>query len=179
MTGPNPLEALLASAEAHAAVFAHGDAPAPPATHVVVVACMDARVRPETFLGLDLGDAHLLRNAGGRVTDDVLRSLIVSANLLGTREILVIHHTDCGIANLSQHHIATIVGRQSGADASDIDFHAIDDTLDALTTDVDQIRKCPYLPPDVRVSGWMYDLRTGRLENVVSRVPIGAEISAD
>src|SRR6058998_3720235 len=88
---------MLAANEAFAKDFDKGDLPMPPARSVAVLACMDARLHPETFLGLDIGDAHVIRNAGGRASDDAIRSLIISSKLLGTREWFVIHHTNCGM----------------------------------------------------------------------------------
>lgn len=167
------LERMLASSDAYAAVFDRGEQPAPPARRTVVVTCMDARVQPEAFLGLRLGDAHVLRNAGGRVTGDVLRSLVVSTNILGTREVLVIHHTDCGTANLSQDQIATVVTRQSGVDACNVDFVAIDDRTEALAEDVNRVVHCPWLPEGVRVSGYRFDVTSGALEQEIPPVAAG------
>ena len=88
---------LSASNSLHAESYTHGDLPKPPARQVAVITCMDARLHPETFLGLDVGDAHVVRNAGGRVSGDAIRSLVISQRLLGTNEVVVIHHTDCGM----------------------------------------------------------------------------------
>src|SRR6476659_10400260 len=94
----------------------------PPARGVAIVACMDARLHPETFLGLDIGDAHVIRNAGGRASDDALRSLIISNRLLGTNEYLVIHHTDCGMLTFSNEELRQRLAEETGADASEFDF---------------------------------------------------------
>jgi carbonic anhydrase len=174
MAGAPDLDSLIASATAHAAVFAQGAIPGPPAKHLIVVTCMDSRVRPETFLNLGIGDAHILRNAGGRVTKDVLRSLMVSTNIQKTCHIFIVHHTDCGVANFSQHHIETIVTRESGHDASDVNFRAIDDTRQALDEDVERVRECRTFPPGVDVSGWMYDVKTGRLDQRVAPLAVGS-----
>src|SRR5947208_15681024 len=91
------LDTMLEANERYAKGFDQGALPMPPAKHVAIVACMDARLHPETFLGLEIGDAHMIRNAGGRASDDAIRSLIISTHLLGTREFAVIHHTDCGM----------------------------------------------------------------------------------
>ena len=92
---------LRASNRLHAQSYTNGDLPAPPARRVAVVTCMDARLHPETFLGLGVGDAHVIRNAGGRVSGDAIRSLVISQRLLGTNEVVVIHHTDCGMLTFS------------------------------------------------------------------------------
>src|SRR5436309_3721039 len=98
-------EAFLRANQQYAQAFDRGDLPMPPARHVAVVTCMDARLHPETFLGLDIGDAHVIRNAGGRVSDDAIRSLIISSRLLGTNEYLVIHHTDCGMLTFTNEQL--------------------------------------------------------------------------
>src|SRR6186997_1328425 len=100
---------LLEANERFAANFDRGDLPMPPARHVAVLACMDARMHPETFLGLDIGDAHMIRNAGGRASDDAIRSLIISNKLLGTREWFVIHHTDCGMETFTDEVMRSLL----------------------------------------------------------------------
>src|SRR6476469_9154284 len=113
---------LLQANERFAEGFDKGGLPMPPARHVAVLACMDARMHPETFLGLDIGDAHMIRNAGGRASDDALRSLVISNRLLGTNEYLVIHHTDCGMLTFSNDDLRKKLADEAGADASGIDF---------------------------------------------------------
>src|SRR5437764_12915249 len=99
------LDQLLTANRAYAAGFDRGDLPMPPARQVAVLTCMDARLHPETFLGLSMGDAHVIRNAGGRASDDAIRSLIISSHLLGTREYVVIHPPDCGMLNFSNEDL--------------------------------------------------------------------------
>src|SRR5579864_464213 len=108
--------------EAYAATFEKGNLPMPPARHVAVVTCMDARLHPARFLGLELGDAHVIRNAGGRVSDDALRSLVISQQLLGTNEVVVIHHTDCGMLTFSNDDLRAKIKQDLHANADDIDF---------------------------------------------------------
>src|SRR6266550_8499555 len=102
--------------------FRHRDKAMPPAQHVAVLTCMDARIHPEAALGLDIGDAHMIRNAGGRASDDAVRSLVISTTLLGTEEFAVIHHTDCGMLTFTNDDLRGKLEAETGSDASDIDF---------------------------------------------------------
>src|SRR5262245_57048472 len=129
-------EQLLQANQRFAEEFDQGHLPMPPARNVAVLACMDARLHPETFLGLDIGDAHMIRNAGGRASDDAIRSLIISNRLLGTREYLVIHHTDCGMLTFSNDDLRTKLADETGADASHIDFLPFADLEQSVRDDV-------------------------------------------
>ena len=144
----------------------------PPARKVAVVTCMDARLQlhPEKFLGLEIGDAHVIRNAGGRVAD-ALRSLIISTHLLGTREFVVIHHTDCEMLTFSNAELHERLADVTGTDASHIDFLPSADCEERVREDVEIIRTSPYLPDDAPVSGFIYDVFSGRLETVVHHNP--------
>lgn len=157
-------EALEANA-AYAAGLPSTERAAPPTRRVAVVACMDARLRPEDALGLSLGEAHVIRNAGGRVTDDVARSLMLSSAMLGTREAVVIHHTDCGLLGATDEGIRTRVTELTGQDVSDVGFLAFDDADGTLLDDVRAIERDPRLAFDA-VSGFLYDVRSGRLREV-------------
>lgn len=157
---------LLAANERYAAAFERGDLPAPPAKHVAVLTCMDARIDPQQLLGLDLGDAHIIRNAGGRASDDALRSLVISSLLLGTREIMVIHHTRCGMATHSNAETRRKLRESTGADASGVDFLFFQDLEDSVRDDVHRIRHSPLIASDVTVHGYIYDVQTGRLAPV-------------
>ena len=128
-------EALEANA-VYAAGFPTGDRQAPPTRRVAVLACMDARLRPEDALGLSLGEAHVIRNAGGRVTDDVVRSLVLSSAVLGTRQAVVIHHTDCGLLGVSDAALRARVTQVTGEDVGDLGFLPFDDADGALIEDV-------------------------------------------
>jgi carbonic anhydrase len=161
------LERLLAANERYAAWFGWGKLPAPPARRLAILTCMDTRVQPDQFLGLAIGDAHIIRNAGGRASDDALRSLIVSAQLLGTREFLVIHHTGCGMLGLSNADLQEQLHRERGADASGIDFLPFDDLPQSVRDDVETLRSSPYFPAEITVYGFIYDVRSGRLVQVV------------
>ena len=160
------LPELLAANERYAASFTKGDLPMPPARHVAVLACMDARLHPEKFLGLEEGDAHVIRNAGGRASDDALRSLIISYKLLGTREFVVIHHTDCGMLTFSNDQIREMLKNDTGADASAIDFLPFSDLEASVREDVQTIRSSPLIPDDITVTGFVFDVKTGRLSEV-------------
>src|SRR5205814_3242930 len=115
------VQEFLKANEAYASTFHKGDLAMPPARHVAVLVCMDARIDPAKALGLEEGDAHVIRNAGGRAAD-ALRSLVISQRLLGTQEILVVHHTDCGMLTFDNPTLYGICQEQLGADATDIDF---------------------------------------------------------
>jgi len=108
--------------EAFAGSFDMGELPMPPAKQVAWLVCMDARLHPEKFLGLEIGDAHVIRNAGGRAPDDAIRSLVISSNLLGTKEFGVVHHTDCGMLTFSNDDLPAKLKDELGADAGDVDF---------------------------------------------------------
>ncbi len=161
------MESMLDANRRYAAGFDAAGRPAPPALQLVILTCMDARFNVEDALGLDIGDAHILRNAGGRASDDAIRSLIVSSRLLGTREIAVIHHTNCGMAGLTNEQLRERVTSESGADASHIDFLPFRDSRGSVAEDVERIRTSPHIDPDIAVTGWMYDVDTGQLDRVV------------
>lgn len=160
------LSELLAANERYAADFTKGALPMPPGRHIAVLVCMDARLHPEKFLGLEEGDAHVIRNAGGRASDDALRSLIISYKLLGTREFLVIHHTDCGMLTFTNDQLREQLLRDLNADASPIDFLPFSDLEDSVRQDVQTIRSSPLIPNDIAVSGFVFDVKSGRLREV-------------
>jgi carbonic anhydrase len=165
------LHELLEANDRFAAEFDKADLPMPPSTHVAVLTCMDARLHPDSFLGLQIGDAHVIRNAGGRASDDAIRSLIISSRLLGTREFLVIHHTDCGMLTFSNDDLRQKLAEEAGADASEIDFLPFADLEESVREDVRRILESPFIPEDIPVSGFLYDVRTGRLEEVAGAPP--------
>jgi carbonic anhydrase len=161
---------LFAANADYASRFGLGDLAAPPTRHVAVVTCMDARIDPLAILGLAPGEAHVLRNAGARVTDDVLRSLVKSVNQLDVTRVAVMHHTDCGAAKIKLPSLRVKVTEATGHDPVDVDFHLIDDQDESLRADVQAVRDCPYLPVGVEVVGLMYDVRTGVAEPKLSTV---------
>ena len=151
----------------YAAGFDRGDLPIPPARGVAVVTCMDARLHPEQFLGLEVGDAHVIRNAGGRVSDDAIRSLVISERLLGTNEVVVIHHTDCGMMTFSNEDLAAKIKDDLGVDATGWDFLPFPDLEQSVRDDVEKLRNSDLIPDDITVSGAIYDVHTGELREVV------------
>ncbi len=160
------LNDLLAANEQYAARFDKGALPAPPARRLAILTCMDARIEPFAMLGLRAGDAHVIRNAGGRVTEDVLRSLVISSTLLGTRAYLVIHHTECGMQSFTNEELRERLRRERAVDAGAMDFLPFGDLEASVREDVEAIRRCPLLPEEVEVRGLVYDVRTGRLREV-------------
>jgi carbonic anhydrase len=163
------LPELLAANRSYAATFTKGDLPLPPARKVAVLVCMDARIDPAKALGLQEGDAHVIRNAGGRAAD-ALRSLVISHELLGTREIVVIHHTDCGMLTFSNDDIRAKLhddlGPTADAPASAIDFLPFSDLDQSVRDDIATIRNSPLIPRDISVTGFVYDVATGGLRKV-------------
>jgi carbonic anhydrase len=157
---------LLNANEAYADGFSKGDLPMPPGRRFAVVACMDARLDPAKALGLEEGDAHVIRNAGGRAAD-ALRSLVISQRLLGTQEVIVVHHTDCGMLTFDNPTLYGICREQLGADASDIDFLPFGDLEQSVRDDVAIIRSSPLIAKDTPVTGFVYDVKTGKLHEVV------------
>ncbi len=155
------IDEVLAANEGYAAGFNQGDLPLPPARQVAVLVCMDARIDPAKALGLREGDAHVIRNAGGRASDDALRSLAISHELLGTREVVVIHHTDCGMLTFTNEQLRHRLQDRLGVDASGMDFLPFGDLDQSVREDVATIRASPLIPDDVAVSGVVYDVRTG------------------
>lgn len=158
---------LLSRNKEFAKDFDKGDLPMPPSKHVAILTCMDARLHPEKFLGLEVGDAHVIRNAGGRASDDAIRSLIISSKLLGTQEFIVIHHTDCGMMTFTSEQLSGMLKNDLNVDASDIDFLTFDDLAKSVNDDVDRIKSSPYFPPHITVDGFVYDVRTGEVTDVV------------
>jgi carbonic anhydrase len=160
------LNEVQAANERYAAGFTKGDLPMPPGRKFAVLACMDARLDPARVLGLEEGDAHVIRNAGGRASPDALRSLIISYKLLGTREFLIVHHTDCGMLTFSNDQIREMLKNDTGADASGIDFLPFGDVGQSVRDDLETVKGSPLIPNDIPVSGFIYDVRSGRLEQV-------------
>ncbi|HYZ78349.1 MAG TPA: carbonic anhydrase [Gaiellaceae bacterium] len=157
---------LLSANEVYASEFSRGDLPMPPGRLFAVVTCMDARLDPANFLGLEEGDAHVIRNAGGLVTDDALRSLVISHWLLGTREALVIAHTDCGMLTFTNAELREKLAAEAGADASGVDFYPFGDLDESVRESVRRIAASPLLPDSFGASGYVYDVKSGRLREV-------------
>ena len=143
----------------------HGTAhlPIKPKTKVAIVTCMDSRLHVAQALGLALGDAHILRNAGGRVTEDMIRSLVISQQQMGTREIVVLHHTDCGAQTFKNEEFAAFLNQELGVDVSGQDFLPFTDVEESVREDVELLRQSALIPDDVEISGAVYDVATGRM----------------
>jgi carbonic anhydrase len=161
MADDNMLDRLLAANRDYAAEAHDALAPVVPRLRLAIVTCMDARLVPPEALGLRPGDAHILRNAGARVTDDVLRSLAVSCAVLGVRHILVVPHTECGMHKPEQE-LRTAIRDVSGQDGPE-KLYQYGDPEATLRDDVARIRSAPYLPPDITVWGARHDVKTGRV----------------
>src|SRR2546421_10427490 len=161
------VQEFLKANEDYAANFQKGHLPMPPARHVAVLTCMDARLHPARFLGLQEGDAHVIRNAGGRASEDAIRSLVISEQLLGTNTIMVIHHTDCGMLTFSNEDLRTKIKQDLHVNADQIDFLPFKDLEQSVRDDVATIKSSPLIPDSVEVSGFIYDVRSGKLLPVV------------
>lgn len=138
-----------------------------PARKIVILTCMDARIEPMRLAGLKTGEAHIIRNAGGRASDDAIRSLIVSNRLVGTNEWLVIHHTGCGIENMTNEKMAALANEPNKVNEGDfINWLTITDRIGSVRDDVKRLREHPLTPADVTVTGFIYDTETGLLTEV-------------
>ncbi|HFH9836698.1 TPA: beta-class carbonic anhydrase [Streptococcus suis] len=140
--------------------------PLKPKTKVAIVTCMDSRLHVAQALGLALGDAHILRNAGGRVTEDMIRSLVISQQQLGTREIVVLHHTDCGAQTFTNEDFAAQLKRDLQVDVSGQDFLPFTDVEESVREDIALLKQSPLIPKDVEIFGAVYDVDTGRMTEV-------------
>jgi carbonic anhydrase len=156
---------LLRNNDAYAAEFAKADLPMPPGRRVAVLACMDARLDPARALGLEEGDAHVIRNAGGVATDDALRSLVISQRLLGTEEIVLIHHTDCGMLTFRDDDVKDAIAADTGI-RPPFALEAFPDAAEDVRQSIRRIAASPFLPHKDHIRGFVYDVRTGRLEEV-------------
>jgi carbonic anhydrase len=187
----NILSEVLQANQSYAADFSKGDLAMPPARAFAILTCMDARLDPAKYAGLSEGDAHVIRNAGGRASDDAIRSLVISHKLLGTREWFVIHHTDCGMetftndimSNLLSESLATATVDANGwrnvspgtgsGEGRFINWLTISDPQASVTEDVRRIRQHPLVPANVPVYGFIYDVKTGQLVEVAEATAAG------
>jgi carbonic anhydrase len=187
------LDEVLAANQAYAASFGDkGNLPAPPARHFAILTCMDARLDPAKFAGLAEGDAHVIRNAGGRASDDAIRSLVISYKLLGTREWFVIHHTGCGMLSFTDEIMRSLLAQSlktasieadgwhdsgegpGSTEGEFIDWLTIRDQQQSVQDDVQRIRSHPLVPRDIPIYGYIYDVKSGRLVEVPEATRIGA-----
>ena len=157
---------LLRNNEAYAASFDKGDLPLPPRRKLAVVACMDARLNPCAILGLQEGDAHIIRNAGGVITDDEIRSLAISQRLLGTEEIVLIHHTDCGMLTFTDDEFKRTIQEDVGIKPTWA-AEAFADLDEDVRQSIARVKASPFIPRKESVRGFVYEVETGRLREVV------------
>jgi carbonic anhydrase len=158
-------DALVENSKRYEQGFDKGDLPLPPGKKVAVLACMDARLNPYGLLGLEEGDAHVIRNAGGVVDDDAIRSLTISQNLLGTEEIVLIHHTDCGMLTFTDEELAKKLEDETG-ERPEWSAHAFGDLEGDVRAGIAKIRATPFIPHTDSVRGFVYDVHTGTLNEV-------------
>jgi len=160
---------LLKANERYAYSFKQGHLPSSPARKLAVLACMDARLTVEQILGLETGEAHIIRNAGGIATEDALRSLIISHHLLGTEEFVILNHSDCGMLTFKDEELRDRLEKQTGTAAfAPAHFHAFTDLESNLRRQIERVRSHPWVPKHVPVRGFIYDVKTGRLHEVRS-----------
>jgi carbonic anhydrase len=185
-------EVLAANREYVASFGEKGELALPPARHFAILTCMDARLDPAKYAGLSEGDAHVIRNAGGRASDDAIRSLIISYKLLGTREWFVIHHSNCGMefftdevirgllassletAELGPDGFRDVGSGPGSAEANFIDWLTIADNAQSVVDDVTRIRNHPLVPGGIAIYGFIYDVTSGRLEEVPAATAAGS-----
>ncbi|GAA0057579.1 carbonic anhydrase [Streptococcus canis] len=158
---------FLSANKAYVALHGTAHLPLKPKMRVAIVTCMDSRLHVAQALGLALGDAHILRNAGGRVTDDMIRSLVISQQQMGTREIVVLHHTDCGAQTFTNESFAKQLRDSLGVEVGDKDFLPFTDVEASVREDMAILRQSPLIPDDVVINGAVYDVDTGRMTSVV------------
>ena len=158
-------DTFVANSERYAASFDKGDLPLPPAARTLVVACMDARLNPYGVLGLSEGDAHVVRNAGGVVTDDVIRSITISQRLLGTNEIILIHHTDCGMLTFHDDDVKAQIEAETGI-RPPFALEAFPDLDGDVRQSIARIKASPFVPHKDAIRGFVFDVATGKLNEV-------------
>jgi carbonic anhydrase len=161
---------VLTANRQYAADFKLGNLAMPPARKLAIVACMDARMSVEAMLGLKTGDAHIIRNAGGIVTEDAVRSLIISHYLLGTQEFIIINHTDCGMLTFKDEDLRSKLQSATGTAAVvPTAFHAFGDLEQNVREQIQKVKVHPWIPKDIPVRGFVYDVKTGRLNEVAEK----------
>jgi carbonic anhydrase len=162
---------LLAANARYAGAFHLAGLEPRAARGLAVLTCIDSRIEPLAMLGLAPGDAKILRNAGARVTDDMLRTLVLAVALLGVDRIAIVHHTNCRMVGVTDDELRVALTSASGADASGWDFYAVPDQPTVVAEDLAKVRDCPLLPDDLPVAGFLYDVATGRLTVIDEQTP--------
>jgi len=168
------LDKIVDANEQYSHNFKHGNLSIPPARKLAVLACMDARRNVNEALGLETGDAHIVRNAGGIATDDAIRSLIISHELLRTQEFVVINHTDCGMLTFTDKDLQKDL---EISNTSEIKFYSFPNLEENIKNQVNKIKSSPFFPPDIPVHGFIYDVKTGKIERITGDKKIINEIS--
>ncbi len=186
------LTEVLESNQGYAATFTKGDLPLPPARGFAILTCMDARLHPSKYAGLSEGDAHVIRNAGGRASDDAIRSLVISHKLLGTQEFFVIHHTDCGMLLFNDDIMGDLLGKSldtasidaqgwhdngkgpGSTDGKFINWLCFQDNEQSVLDDVNRIRNHSLVPNYIPIYGFIYDVKTGKLVEVPAAMRAGS-----
>lgn len=164
----NVFEEMKAHNDGYAESFGLSHLQTPPARKLVILTCMDSRMDLEQLLGLQVGDAHMIRNAGGLATDDAIRSLLLSTHLLGTRSIAVIQHTECGLLSTTDEKFRAKLSAETGKDASHLKFYAFTDLEKNVREQVKRIQEDPFFPGEIEVRGYVYDVKTGKLQEIVA-----------
>jgi len=159
------IDDLLQNAASYADTFDKADLALPPARRIAIVACMDARLNPHALLGLEEGDAHVIRNAGGVITDDEIRSLAISQRLLGTEEIMLIHHTDCGMLTFTDDELRRQIQDETGVKPAWA-AEAFDDLDEDVRQSIARIEASPFIPRKDKIRGFVYEVETGRVREV-------------
>jgi carbonic anhydrase len=176
------IDQFLQNNQKYAEQFTLGHLAMPPARKLAVLACMDARLTVEQFLGLKTGDAHIIRNAGGIASEDALRSLIISHHLLGTQEFIIVNHTDCGMLTFRDDELlARLENEHGGAFVAPVHFHAFRDVEENVRRQIQRVSNHPYIG-HIPVRGFVYDVKTGRLKEVIAaseaKPPVAARKTA-
>ncbi|MBA3977371.1 MAG: carbonic anhydrase [Nitrosopumilus sp.] len=161
------IQDVFNSNEKYAKDYRYSHLKSKPSKKIAVLACMDARLLIEDILGLNIGEANIIRNAGGIATEDAIRSLIVSHELLGTEEFIIINHTDCGMQKFSDEHIRNNIKQKYQKDASELQFYTFTNLEENVREQVEKIKTNPFIPKNIPVYGCIYDTQTGRLNRIV------------
>ncbi|WP_273846910.1 beta-class carbonic anhydrase [Rubrobacter calidifluminis] len=159
------IDELLQNNERYASEFDKGDLPSPPSRRVAIVACMDARIDVHRILGLEEGEAHVIRNAGGVITEDVIRSLLISQRMLGTEEVMLIHHTGCGMTTFGDDEVRAEIERETGIRPPFV-LEAFSDPEDDVRQSIRRLEASPFIPRKDSIRGFVYQVETGRLREV-------------
>ncbi|KAI8107793.1 hypothetical protein M9435_002821 [Picochlorum sp. BPE23] len=167
MAKSSNLESFLEANKSYMDKFGdNGSLPAPPSRKTFILTCIDARLVPYDALGLSIGECHIFRNAGGRVSDDAIRSFTMTQQLMGTEEIFVMHHTQCGVEGRTNQDVVDLIQKNLGEDASHLDFLTCTSARASVSEDVDKLKDCKLINPGTKISGLLYHVETGQVEHI-------------